>query len=372
MHLRTWKFKLKNAKLAKDLFKKWSNDYRYAYNKSNWLKNEHTEFLSDYDTRDLITPKEVTSHIPWFLETPKDIRVGAVFENCKNFKSAFTNLKNKNITYFNMGYLKKKSKTFSLNIPGSAIKVSKSRKFIQIYNSYTNNFWFQLSKPIPKECINEKHFLLKEHKMYFNGDNYYLCLVLERNTINFPNKKNLTAIDPGVRKLVTTWDSTNKSYKFGENKSSQIKLLLKKRDMYQSKNDFKNYNRIEIRIKNLVNELHHQASTFLCKRYKNIILPVLDVKQLVKKVENKEYRKAILRMSICKFNELLKTKGDIYNTNIITENVSEAYSSRMCSSCLFINKKCSNELKKCNKCLKEIDRDVNGAKNIYFMNRHLV
>ena len=38
MHLRTWKFKFKNAKLAKDLFQKWANDYRYAY-KSNWLLN---------------------------------------------------------------------------------------------------------------------------------------------------------------------------------------------------------------------------------------------------------------------------------------------------------------------------------------------
>lgn len=372
MHLRTWKFKLKNGKLAKELFQKWANDYRYAYNKSNWLKNEHTEFLSDYDTRDLITPKEVNYHIPWFLETPKDIRVGAVFENCKNFKSAFTNLKNKHIRYFNMSYLKKRSKTFCLNIPGSAIKVSESRKSIQIYNSYTNSYWFKLSKLIPKECINDKHYLLREHKLYFNGDNYYLCLALERNVIDISKRKKLVSIDPGVRKLVTTWDPTNKSYKFGENKSSQIKMLLKKRDLYQSRNDFKNFNKIEILIKNLISELHHKTSTFLCKRYKNIILPELDVRQLIKKVKNREYRKAMLRMSICKFNELLKTKGILYNTNIITENVSEAYSSRMCSKCLFINKKCSNELKKCTKCLLEIDRDINGAKNIYFMNKHLV
>lgn len=263
-----------------------------------------------------------------------------------------------------MRYLKKKSKTFCLIIPGSAIKVSKCRKSIQIYNSFTNSYWFKLSKLIPKQCIDKNHYLLKEHKLYFNGENYYLCLALERNIIEIPKRKKLTAIDPGVRKLVTTWEPTNKSYKFGENKSLQIKLLLRKRDMYQSKKDFKNYNKIEIRIKNLVSELHHETSTFLCKRYTNIILPELDVRQLVKKVKSKEYRKAILRMSICKFNELLKTKGEIYNTNIITENVSEAYTSRMCSFCLFINKKCSNELKKCSNCLKKIDRDVNSAKNI--------
>ena len=47
------------------------------------------------------------------------------------------------------------------------------------------------------------------------------------------------------------------------------------------------------------------------------------------------------------------------------------YSSRLCSSCRYINPKTSSELKICKKCNQEIDRDVNGAKNIYFMNLHL-
>ena len=32
----------------------------------------------------------------------------------------------------------------------------------------------------------------------------------------------------------------------------------------------------------------------------------------------------------------------------------------------------SDELKICENCSIQIDRDVNGAKNIYFFNRHLV
>lgn len=378
MVLRTWKIKLKNTKLLQPIFQKWFHDYKYSYNKSNWLTNDTTCYYSDLDLRNLITPKEVNQHIPWILETPKDIRSEAVFENYKNWKSSFTNLKNKNITHFQMGYMKKRStkNRYCFGLPGSAIEVFNfkhkcDRKRIRIYTSYTNKFIIHLSKAIPKECINDKGYLLKEHKIYFNGESFYLLLVVDRQLIKITDRQKVTACDPGVRKLITTWNQ-KESFSFGNRKTKQIKHLLLKRDQYQSTNNKKNYNKIEIRIKNLTDELHHKTSTFLCKNYTNIILPELDVKRLIKKTPNKEYRKAMLRMRIKSFNNLLKTKAELYNSNLIMENVTEAYSSRMCSGCLFINKKCSNPIKICERCNLRIDRDINGAKNIYFMNKHLL
>lgn len=391
-YIRTWKFKIKNAHLYKDIFKKWFDAYKYAYNKSNWLLKNSTCTYNDIDLRNIIIPKSVNNHIPWFLETPKDIRSEGIFENYKNWKSAKTNVLNGYQKSFDIGYLsKKKSKNkYCFGIPGSAIKVSYDRKNIQIYNDYTNtqskdsmisNHWLKLNKKIPNTCINEKNYLLKEHKIYFNGNSYYLCLVLDREQKEISNRKKIVAIDQGVRKIATAW-SPNNEYMFGNNKFIQIKHLLKKRDMYQSNNSMKNYIKIENRIKNLVNELHHKTTTFLCKRYRNIIAPELKVKELIKEKnlkhlkekQKKEYRKAMLRMNLSKFNKLLKTKGEIYNTKIYSnENgITEAYSSRLCSSCKYINKKCSLELKKCKKCKKEIDRDINGAKNIYHMNRYII
>lgn len=390
--LRTWKFKIKNAHLYKDLFRKWFDAYKYSYNKSNWLLKNSTCLYSDFDLCNIIIPKSVNSHIPWFLETPKDIRAEGVFENCKNWKSAKSNVKNGHQKSFDMGYLtKKKSKNrYCFGIPGSAIKVSCDRRRIQIYNDYTNsqlkeslisNSWLILNKKIPEKCINDKNFLLKEHKIFFNGENYYLCLVLEREQIEIVNRKKIVAIDEGVRKIATAW-SPNNEYTFGNNKFKQIKDLLKKRDKYQSNNSKKNYIKIENRIKNLVNELHHKTTTFLCKRYRNIIAPELKVKELIKEKnlkhmkerQKKEYRKAMLRMNLSKFNELLKTKGEIYNTKIYSneDGVTEMYSSRLCSSCKYINPKSSLEMKKCENCKNEMDRDINGAKNIYHMNRYLV
>lgn len=390
--IRTWKYKIKNGHFYSDLFKKWNDAFRYAYNKSNWLLKNSTCFYSDIDLRNIIIPNHVNSHIPWFLETPKDIRADGVFENSKNWKSAITNVKNGNQKFFNITYLtKKKAKnSFCFGIPGSAIKVSHDRKKIMLYNDFTNpqskdsmisNNWLILNKEIPRHCITENNHLLKEHKIFYNGENYYFCLVLEREEIILNQRKKVVAIDQGVRKIATAW-SPNNQYMFGNNKYKQIKDLLKKRDMYQSINSKKNYIKIENRIKNLTNELHHKTTTFLCKRYRNIISPELKVKELIKEKNVKhmnekqknEFRKSMLRMNLSKFNELLKTKGNLYNTKIYSneDGVTEAYSSRLCSSCKYINKKCSLETKKCDNCKKVIDRDINGAKNIYHMNIHLV
>lgn len=369
--IRTWKIKIKKTQSLKNLFDKWECDYRYSFNKSNWLINDCTCYYTKYDLRDLITPKEVNNDKQWLLETPKDIRAEAVFQNYSNWKSAFTNLKNNNINHFNIGFMKKKYKrhSYCIPIPGTAIHVV-NNKTIKIYSNYTSGN-IKLSKPLPNQIITKDNKLLSSHKIYWNGYNYYLLLSIERDKIHINNKRHKAAIDLGVRKLATTWDLNDNSYQFGNRKIVQIKDLLKKRDYYQSKKDKLNYIKIENRIKNLINELHHQTSTFLCKRYNNIILPELNVKDLIKKVKNKEFRKSILRMKICTFTELLKAKGEMYSTNIISEGVTERYSSRLCSSCKYINNKDALELKKCNNCGLIIDRDKNAAKNIYFMNNHL-
>lgn len=324
----------------------------------------------------------MNSRIPWFLETPKDIRAEAVFEYVKNKNAAITNLNNNNIKFFHMNYMKKHRKKYKycFGLPGSAISVIETdkkydnRKRIRIYSTYTNNYEFILSEAIPKELLTDKSKLKYSHKIQCIGEKYYLLLSFEKPVKEIQGRKKLTALDPGVRKFQTTWDITRTSYTFGNRKSKQIMDLLKKRDHYQSKKNMKQYHKIETRITNLVTEMHHHCSTFLCKRYKNIIIPKLNVKSLVQKAYGKAYKKSLLRLSHSKFIDQLKTKAEIYNSNVLSEQegVHERYSSRQCSSCLFMNEKTSEELKKCKKCLLEIDRDVNGAKNIYFYNKHLI
>ena len=376
MPVRTWKIKIKDPELIRPVFERWFNDYKYAYNKTISIMNESTCCYSKFDLRNLIVPEEVCSRIPWHLETPKDIRAGAVFEAKKNMKAAFTNLKNNNITHFTMGFLKKKYKKSSqcFSIPGSAFKISQDGRGAKIYSNYTNNFVFRFSEKIADEHINDNKSLKMEHKIYFNGFDYYLLLCFDKQicNTNVARYKKI-ALDLGVRKMITTWDPSQRSFIFGNRKTNQIKDLLLKKSMYQSKNNWRAMNSIEVKIKTLVKQLHHHASTFICKRYNTVIVPKLDVKNLTQKKYSRDYNKAMLRLSLCEFIELLKTKGEIYNTRILSQEdgVHEKFSSRMCSSCKFICPKTANEWKNCKNCGLEVDRDVNAAKNIYYINNHL-
>ena len=379
---RTYKIKMTNVNnTCKETFQKWFHDYRYAYNKANWIVNETNHIYKKTDLRDLITPEYACSRIPWFLNTPKDIRAEAVFEYLKNREAAFSNLRNKNIKHFEMSYMKKHTKKhrYCFQVPGSAIHVNQThdkydRKSIKIYTRYTDKYDFNLAEAIPKELLTNKSKLLSSHKIQCVGNKYYFLLVFKKPIKEIHNRKKLTALDPGIRKFQTTWDISRTSYTFGNRKSKQIMDLLKKRDKYQSNNNMKQFHKLETRITNLITEMHHHCSTFLCKRYKNIIIPKLSVKSLVQQAYGKTYKKSLLRLNHGKFIDQLKAKAKIYNTNVYTDKngVHERYSSRQCSSCLFINNKSSDELKHCKNCLLEIDRDVNGAKNIYFYNNHLL
>lgn len=204
---------------------------------------------------------------------------------------------------------------------------------------------------------------------------FYLLLALDREVINVCGRKKAVSIDPGVRKFAVTWDPSERTYFFGVSTyKHKIKGLIKKRDFYQSIGNKRNFIKIENRVKNLMNELHHKTSTFLCQNYRNIISPKLDVKNLVEKVKSREYRKSLLRLKFSEFNNLLKNKAELYNTKVYSEKegVTERYSSRMCSRCKFINPKSSSEWKICRNCSYQVDRDINGAKNIYFLNSHLI
>ena len=63
------------------------------------------------------------------------------------------------------------------------------------------------------------------------------------------------------------------------------------------------------------------------------------------------------------FKRYLKYKGMRYGTNIF--DVNEAYTSQTCSNCGCMSKTYNNNrLKTCSSCKYQIDRDINGSKNI--------
>jgi len=128
-------------------------------------------------------------------------------------------------------------------------------------------------------------------------------------------------------------------------------------------------------MRNDRDELHHKLNIFLVKTYERILIPNFSSKNVSKK-ENKLHpltKRVLGQLSHYKMRERLQGKCEEYSSQYI--EVDESYTTQTCGVCGEINKevKTNKERKyKCRKCKIEIDRDLNGARNIMIKNRTMV
>ena len=237
----------------------------------------------------------------------------------------------------------------------------------------------------------------------------YIAFVIE-------NRIPICSIDPG-EKVAFTYYST-KDYGFIgndiriiilkiEERIKKYQRLLKKGKNKKNKRlrkhkIIKKINLQYKKIKGIVNELHKKAALFLCRNYGIILIPKFETQkmvcdkvsiknkvktnyetikndndnkeELVKKL--KEYKRrrrlngrvkfVLNQLSHYKFRQHLFSKAKEYGCLCV--EVSEEYTSQLCSVCGNLDKNYSNRIKKCKHCKSEINRDVNGARNILLKN----
>ncbi len=347
---------------------KWSNDYRYTYNKSVWVAKE-TEEYNSYTLRNIIVPKEVNCRIPWILETPKEIRASAVFDAVSNIKSCFSNLKNKNINHFTMPFKSKRNVCWTIGVPKSAIDLINPRT-LSIYSRISNSYFRTTEdiKEINHDC-----------KIHFNGLNYYI-LVPYTKKIKECKRNNICAIDPGNRTFLSLYDPEEGCLEIGSGADEtiyniylKIDYLISLRDKSKTKKlkDLLN-NKIlkhRARINNLQNELHFKTSNFLCLNYKNIYLPKLESGKMSirkkRKLNNKSVRK-MMSLSHARFFDTMKNKSVECGSVIIKS--SEEYTTQTCCVCNTLKKIGSSKIYNCYSCSSILDRDLNSSKNIFIKN----
>ena len=117
-------------------------------------------------------------------------------------------------------------------------------------------------------------------------------------------------------------------------------------------------------------EVHKQLCKFLVTEYDVIMLPSFETSQMVTRVQRKLNKKTVRNMltwSHYKFKKCLIFKARQIGKKVVIVN--EAHTSKTCSCCGWYHKKSggSNTFH-CQQCKTIIDRDVNGAKNIFLKN----
>ena len=337
--------------------------------------NETHEYNKLY-LRNMITPKSVNGDKEWILETPKDIRAGAVFEAAKNIKAALTNLKRKNIKKFKMGFKSKRNNTWSITIPSSALKTFDNNhfgdKYVRIYPKSNKCPIIRTTEP-----INER-MLQHDSLLHFDGLDYFLCLPDEKSIKPSSQKDDVIALDPGIRTFMTGYSPNGTICKLGEGASTRLLRLLLKVDKIDSlktkvnkscrRNLIRKRQRIINKVKNLTNEMHHKISLYLVRNFKTIIIPDFAPKQISNKrtrnISSRSVRQ-MLTLGHGKFKTILSAKAEEYGANLLWTN--EAFTTKTCGCCGTTNDSIkAKKVWKCEECNQLHDRDGNAARNIYF------
>ncbi len=215
---------------------------------------------------------------------------------------------------------------------------------------------------------------LMDSRIVYRNKRWYLCIPVKIQAENPENQGRMVALDPGIRSFLTFY-SEESCGKIGEGDFNRITRLCfqldklislaakttskKKRVLKKAQCSIRN------KIQNLMNELHHKTSRFLCSNFDLILLPTFESQQMVKKgyrtLRSKSVR-SLLSFAYYRFKQFLKFKA--YEMGKIVLDVCEAYTSKTCSWNGQIIEKLGGR-KKIRDGEIIMDRDINGAREIF-------
>lgn len=312
--------------------------------------------------------KYLTDDNLWLKEIPYDTRDGAIRQMCSNFKAAFTHLKKGIITSFKMKFKSKRNPVQVCFLNKKALNVKKKTLFVR-----------RIKEPISfKENI--ENFEFGSLTVVREKNRYYMCFPLKRKSSNKKTKFKVVALDPGVRTFQTFY-SEGLVGKLGDNTINRLKSIYTKEDklkshIKQTKKKKTRYNLrkrcflLRTKVKNIVRDMHRKSCNWLTSNFKEIFLPSFNVKKMVKKkdrVIGRSTVRSMLALSHFSFKERLLFTAKSRGCNVHICN--EAYTSKTCGRCGKIKDNLGgNKVFKCSNCFIEIDRDYNGARNIYLKN----
>lgn len=383
--------------------------------KFNYIKyyNNRFKLPRKEQVRDILVPTKMKeSHIEyWASNIPHHIKATACFEAYINYQTAITNYTCRLLCKL-LGSIRTytKDKTISFELPEFNLKEKtvvdciglrkSSLNFVNntFLRNYTKNIPYKIDAIEKSRCmrlIDGDVKRISDSQLMLVNNEYYLCLAL-KSTISLAKPKfNTVAVDPGVRTFQTLYSPDGVVAKLGNGYNQLLVGMCKRIDNYQSyHNEFsqpipviltedqkkiikkkkrtryrlrKRMKRTWKKVKNITEQLHKVTAKYLVDNFEHILIPDTNISNMVKSYKrniNKTTVRGLMCLSHYKFRERLKQLAD-RKGNIVTE-VSEAYTSKTCGLCGYINEELGGQkIFTCSKCKYKCDRDIHGARNIY-------
>ena len=383
----------------------WMEECTKVYNKSVDMYNRN-ELNLNYKTSKIAVFSDLYGDSE--KDAPYDMLTDEVRACCSNIKSCLTNLKNNHINHFKIKH-KNTQKSQSILIPKKAIykggffvkSLGKMNGPTEIMNGF---------EKINTELIDCDSRLIYDKKY----KRFFLKCPMYYDKIDMINRQSIVALDPG-EKIFMSYYSLNNCGHIGDGLrkkllfyQTKIKILQRnlKKNLNRNNNKLKNKRKVKykidkfyIKIKNIVKELHNKTALYLVTHYDKILIPEFGTSNMVKcfgktfiknkvkeiketmniedqKKEFKKYTKIktlskqskflLNSLSHYKFRQHLLNKAKEYGCTV--KIVTEEFTSKCCSNCGILSDKYNYRLKICSNCDLQIDRDLNGSRNILIKN----
>jgi putative transposase len=319
----------------------------------------------------------------WLKEVPSATRQLAIKQLASNYKTGFTQLKNKTIDKFEMKFKSKKNPYQYFFVDKRALNPSK----LKIFSRKSKNP-FRLRKK--QERWWKNNILKSNHNIIIRREKnrYYMCIPRKKETWNsgrfrFEHKHNCVSLDPGVRTFQTIYSEEGIAGKIGHNacenlidiglKVDKLRSFLDKSKGLKKKNRYNIRKRcflLRTKIKNKVTDLHWKTANYLCSTFKHIFLPNFETSNMIRKdlpyrarrINSKTVRN-MLSLSHFKFKQRILYLSSYYGSKV--HLCGEHYTTKACGGCGLLNIIGGNKVYNCRSCKFTMDRDYNGARNIY-------
>lgn len=369
----------------------WIAATRKVWNKSlHFINLNRLEKHSGITVRDkFVIKKKMNSktlkEMSWTLRTPKRIREYAVKDLFANMDSFKTNYKQKIFAYnkkkklFDSGKIKKRPRkpckpklnpknkydfrqTISLPKEGSRIfteerNIGKKRKICSILRVCGEDV-------LLLENIQETNNIICNMRLTREGFNYFISIpeYVDKEIIPDNNKnEKVTGIDTGINIPFTYIDPEGEYGFIGADLRCWLERMYKKIDScivnVRTSKRKSVIKKIELRIRNKVDDFQWKTCIWLLHKYNKIIIPRLYVRRC-----SKDLLRLQNDMRHCTFVNRLIYKSIYYENREIHE-CKEHGTSMTCTNCGSINT-VKHKTVFCNDCSFEIHRDLAGSRNI--------
>lgn len=378
----TYRFELAPDETQKQVLFELCRLYREAYNKLSevvfkyfWENNKI--LITDRELRDLITSsinKNTNDECELVYRQVRNLLPNTIYSCvCTRVVASYKSIQSNrhNIE----GPVTRKEDKFSMDIGGNVCAIKEATLNI----NPTNKIWKQYNTNGKVAIIPNKYSNLfdlsgrKEKNIsYDSGRNKWMVGIFMQSR-KCPNiSHRISSFDPGIKKFMVLTDNYGKVTDVGTPFKKHVDRIMKynksiagaKTEEHKSIliNTLKKYKE---KTRRSVDDYHCKLAKYLAINNKALIAPELSrFISLCKGVTRDEYNRTT--WLVCRhgnFSYRLRNACNMYSCNYLFSR--EDYTSKTCGVCGNECKIGADRMINCNKCGNTVDRDVNGAKNIF-------